>query len=241
MQHLFFNKINSELKAYLLGFYVGDGSIHSRKTRKEYSIRFSQSIQDPYIINLILDSIGKVNILTTKAKIGKIRNKEFKSKPQNIIIYYSKQMVIDLISLGYGYKKTYRNIHLPTYLNKANLIHFIRGYFDADGTCNTYISVRKDRPIGNRVKPTFHITSNSYNILKELQIFLKDLNIRIPLYYINNYWVLKSGSTKEIRKLYKLLYENSNYFIPSKEEKFKKVMLTSSEFRELKNSRPCNA
>ena len=241
MNHLFFNKIDSEIKAYLLGFYVGDGSISIRKDRKEYSIKFSQKRSENYIINLIVNTIGNKKIYTSKQKVGKIKGKEFISQEQEIVTYYSRQMVIDLISLGYGLKKTYRELHLPKLENNKMILHFIRGYFDADGTCGAYLSKRSDRKIGTRVKPTFHITSKTKTLLLEIQEFLlKEYAIKIPIYF-KDYWVLKSGSKKEIEKLYEVLYDNSNFFIPYKEEKFKKVKLTSSEFRELKSSRPCNA
>jgi len=241
MDSKFFNKIDTELKAYLLGFYVGDGSIYIRRDRKEYSVKFSQVVDNRYIIDLIIKTIGDRNIQIINAKEGNIKGKKFKSKAQYVITYYSKQMVIDLISLGYGIKKTYRNVGLPLYLDNSLILHFIRGYFDADGTCGTYLSTRADRPIGTRVKPTFHITAYSKRMLEDIQIFLQDYNISVPIYNSKGYWVLKSGSKKEIMKLYTLLYAKANYFLPHKEEKFKKVMLTSSEFRKLKLSGPCNA
>ena len=37
------------------------------------------------------------------------------------------------------------------------------------------------------------------------------------------------------------MYENSNFYIPRKYEKFKNVMLTSSEFKKLKELEPRNA
>ena len=68
MNSKFFNKIDTELKAYLLGFYVGDGSIYIRRDRKEYSIKFSQVLDNKYIIDLIIKTIGYRNIQTVKAK-----------------------------------------------------------------------------------------------------------------------------------------------------------------------------
>lgn len=243
MQNLFFNKIDNEIKAYLLGFYVGDGSISIRKNRKEYSIKFSQVELDKEIIYLIQDKIGNSNILKNTNIKCIFNNKSYNCQTSYSITYYSRQMVIDLISLGYGLHKTCRNLHLPKYLNNNLIIHFIRGYFDADGTCSMYKTIRKDRPIGNRIKPTFHITSKTSSLLKEIQTFLSNnYNINIPLYYDKkNYWVLKSGSIRETRKLYILLYENANYYITRKKNKFSNVMLTSSEFRKLKDSEPCNA
>lgn len=243
MQNLFFNKIDNEIKAYLLGFYVGDGSISIRKDRKEYSVKFSQAELDKEIIYLIQNKIGPSNILKRTNIKSIFNNKTYICQNSYSITYYSKQMVIDLLSLGYGLHKTYRNLHLPSFLDNYLIIHFIRGYFDADGTCNMYKIIRKDRPIGNRIKPTFHITSKTYSLLKEIQTFLSNnYNINISLYYDKkNCWILKSGSIRELRKLYTLLYENANYYLNRKKNKFSTVMLTSSEFRKLKDSEPCNA
>ena len=123
--------------------------------------------------------------------------------------------------------------------------HFIRGYFDADGTCITGAYNRSDRKSDiKRVKSTFCITAKKSNILYELQKFLYDeLEIDIKVYYSNSEDVFnfKTSHQQYLIKLYHYLYDNSEFYLNRKKEKFALVMLTPREFRELIDSKPRNA
>lgn len=240
-----FKTINSEISAYLYGFILGDGCITIRKKRKEYCLSISQAIEDRYIIDLFKEAMNdELNIHETKnktftcPKTGKI----YKCQNQVSIQFYSKQLIEDLIKNGLCENKTEEELSIPE-MNEELFRHFLRGYFDADGTCGTYLIVGHTKGVRDRVKPTFHISSHKQNILNEINIKLEKLyNIKIPVYKTKDRdSVLKSGSISEIRKLFIFMYENSNFYIPRKYEKFKNVMLTSSEFKKLKELEPRNA
>ena len=51
----------------------------------------------------------------------------------------SSKLCNDLVNLGFGYRKSYCDLHLPN-IKKDLLIHFIRGYFDGDGSFSGGIS-----------------------------------------------------------------------------------------------------
>ena len=240
-----FKTINSEISAYLYGFVLGDGCITTRKNRKEYCLSISQTIEDRYIIDLFKEKMNdELNIRETEnkiftcAKTGKI----YKCQNQVSIQFYSKQLIEDLIKNGLCKNKTEEELNIPE-MDEKLFRHFLRGYFDADGTCGTYLTVGHTKGIRDRAKPTFHITSHKQHILTEISLKLGRLyNIKIPVYKTKNRdSVLKSGSISEIRKLFIFMYENSNFYIPRKYEKFKNVMLTSSEFKKLKELEPRNA
>lgn len=240
----FFKKIDTELKAYLYGFILGDGCISIREQRKEYCLKVTQNIEDIYIIQLLVDSLNKdTTVIKRENVLFKDLNSDkiYKCKDQAIASFYSKELVTDLIKHGLCKNKTQFELHLPV-IEQSLFRHFLRGYFDADGTCGTYLTKKGDSTI-KRVKPTFHITSYTISLLEEIHSVLKNTyNINIPVYNTKTRaFVLKSGAFSEIRKLYTFLYTDSTYFLSRKHEKFKNVMLTSSEFRELKNSKPCNA
>ena len=66
----FFDVIDSELKAYLLGYLVADGCIiiEHRKEKPNHPIRrvqFQPSIDDLQVITLMRDSIAPDNKITT--------------------------------------------------------------------------------------------------------------------------------------------------------------------------------
>lgn len=233
----FFDSIDSELKAYLLGYLYGDGNLYKRRGN-EYSIGLSSI--DEYIVKLFRDSIYN------KAKISKVENIKFdsyKCKIQYRVRLYSKYLFERLNVLGLDVRKTYKELDIPKEVNNSLFRHFLRGLFDSDGTCGVYYYKRKDRKNNIRVKPTFHITSNTYTLLSKIQTVLSlEYNINIPLYEDNKgYFYLKSGSYKETRKLYNLLYNNSEYYTKRKKIKFHEVTLTPREFRELKDLEPRNA
>ena len=117
--HNFFKCIDSEEKAYVLGFFFADGY------NSDTQIEFTQLEQDEDIlvqINKALESevpiysyINKVNGNTKKA-----------------LRFSSKEMCNDMNHLG-GIRGKSLILEFPKYLSKELIPHFIRGYFDGDG------------------------------------------------------------------------------------------------------------
>lgn len=243
----FFIKVNSEIKAYLLGFYLGDGSISlPDEKRIRYDFRVSVSEKDIYILKLFQEYISPESRirLIAKPKISKIRGKNCYSKQQFGINISSKNLCLSLDKYGYGQNKTYKEKHLPLIENKF-MNSFLRGYFDADGVCITGSYNRSDRKTTTkRVKTTFCITSKDKFILEDIQNYLlKTLDIDIKLYYdkVKDVYNLKSACSSYLIKLYHYFYDDAEFYLERKKNSFTKVMLTPREFRELKTSEPRNA
>lgn len=242
----FFKEINSEIQAYLLGFYFGDGSIvMPSEKRIRYDFRVSVQIKDIYILELFQKYICRdteIKYRTDKESI--IRGKIVIPKEKGIISIHNKIFCKNIESQGFTQGKTYKENKLPN-ISKEYMRHFIRGYFDADGVCITGAYNRNDRKTDTkRVKSTFCITAKKSNILYELQKFLlEELQIDIKVYYENSKDVyhFKTSNQQYLIKLYHYLYDNSEFYLNRKKEKFALVMLTPREFRELKNSEPRNA
>lgn len=238
----FFQNIKTEIQAYLLGFYLGDGCVSYRKSRKEYSFKISVSERDEYILKLCQMYISDRPLYKAKPLTMIQNNIIYNCNPILAFTIYSKTLVESLVNLGYGYRKTYLTKSLPN-LNDALMKHFIRGYFDADGTCvNNLLKV--NRPIGTRSKITFRITSYDKNILIELQKYLNNLlNIDLKIYNSNtrNVYNLASSNSKYVHKLYDYFYKDSVFYLKRKKLKFEDTMLTPRELRELKNSELRNA
>lgn len=78
----------------------------------------------------------------------------------------SSKLCNDLVNLGFGYRKSYCDLHLPN-IKKDLLIHFIRGYFDGDGLFSGGISQPKHRK-NKVVRMYFTIESKKVTILNEI-------------------------------------------------------------------------
>ena len=112
----YFEKIDTEDKAYILGFIFADGYIESH----ERALTFNISKKD-------------IDILYTIKKFTKCGNEIRKSSTKNCIRLYisSKKIVNDLKKLGVTRNKSL-SINFPK-LDGNLYRHFLRGYFDGDG------------------------------------------------------------------------------------------------------------
>lgn len=119
----YFHKIDSPDKAYWLGLLYADGTV----SEKGKSV--SLQLIDKEHIEKFKEAIGAVN-----HKIGTTVDTRW--DPPKIIYHTSmkdKQLYADLVSYGCVPRKTYSLSKLPD-LNDSLMYHFIRGYFDGDGS-----------------------------------------------------------------------------------------------------------
>lgn len=211
----FFQDINTEEKAYWLGFMYADGYVCCSKTNAEVAIELSAIDIDH--LRKFNKSLGG-NISPT---IRKERKKCLKTT-YGIASFriYSKEMAQDLIAHGCIQRKTFY-IKFPKFENKFLTWSFIRGFFDGDG------SVYRDT---KRKFIGFNFTSASKDFLKELQKFLyeegiyaylsqekrekSNLNITAPTYKI---FITGLNNAYEFGKK---LYSEANIFLDRKKIKY---------------------
>src|SRR5574344_1663522 len=120
----YFEKIDTEEKAYWLGYLYADGYIGNDK-----------------INNIVLTSIDiehmslftKAIDLTIKPRLDENAGGFIGSKPQARVNFSNKKMCKDLRRYGLFTKKSFEMETLPD-INSSLLNHFIRGYFDGDGS-----------------------------------------------------------------------------------------------------------
>lgn len=132
VRQTFFSSIDTELQAYLLGLYASDGNINEK--RKTFRIHLQE--RDSELVYLTKDIIGpdsRVFRLENRTCINPRNGKEYTGCNSFGVDINSSTLCEDLVKLGFGYNKTYSENHIPKI--KEDLIrHFIRGYFDGDGT-----------------------------------------------------------------------------------------------------------
>lgn len=136
----FFEKIDSELSAYWLGFMYADGCI--QKQNKYGEQEFKIAIRDT---DLELLEKFKQDIQSTYP----IRYDNSKGKEHSLVIQSlrSQKTVEDLKKLGCVENKSLI-LTFPTeeQVPKKYLHHFIRGYFDGDGSISSYKSIHHKIP-----------------------------------------------------------------------------------------------
>jgi hypothetical protein len=214
----FFKKIDTELKAYILGYIIADGCITIEKRKDRPStinrVQFQSAITDLQILTLIRDSIAPKNKITLTKTKDKKRQDTIKLRLAN------REIVNDLITL-YDIlpRKTYHNTFKMPVINKKLQHHFIRGFFDGDGSVG---------------KKHFSFVFNSKPFLYDvLNIFLEkipDLKYYIYDEYRNKtlYFSLHFSFNYNIKsKLFNFLYKDANYKLDKKFNIFYNTVLNS--------------
>lgn len=216
----FFEDIKTELQAYLLGFYASDGNINEK--RKTFRIQLQE--KDAEIIYLFKDTIAP------DARLFKIDSGKIEHGRNGNIIYGSGSFGIDinssyicnnLVDLGFGYNKTYSENHLPK-ISKNLIRHFIRGYFDGDGTISGhYVKPDLKWKKNENFRIYASICCKTKTLLLEIQNFLKENQIKSTICFTNRdkMYVISIAKT-QIQKLFDLLYKNSNFYLKRKYDKF---------------------
>lgn len=218
IRHDFFKNISTELQAYLLGFYTADGSIDEK--RKTFRIHLS--IKDSELVYLYKDIISPDARLFSVADNYKTTGRDGKEITGHGSIgvdISSAILVNDLVELGIGYKKTYSDLTIPNI--PENLIrHFVRGFFDGDGSISTYLACEKGKK--DRVRCGIQIDSKTKTLLENIQLFLKNNNIKFNLIYLkrDDMYRISTSSREEIKKLYLLFYKDSYFYLSRKFNKF---------------------
>lgn len=197
--------------AYVLGFFAADGNM-IKNNRDAHFINFEITDKD------LLEEIQKV--LGSNHKITRrIRNEN--QKPAYRLQIGSKTIFEDLIKSGLTPRKS-KVIKFPRVPEKY-LSHFIRGYFDGDGSVTVGNYARKDR--GNKKHKVIlsGFTCGSQDFLKEIHEKLKKFSeIRGGTLYHHDGAYRLYFSTSDSLALYKFIYDKASakLFLSRKREKF---------------------
>lgn len=210
----FFEKIDTELKAYWLGFLFADGCVRDVKGAYVVKIKLSE-LDEEHLISL-LKHIGsnQKELRTETSKFKGSNNKEYQSTGK-VLLINSKKMVKDLISLGCTQNKT-NNIIFPK-INPEFISSFILGYFDGDG-CIT------QRKIKGSVYYNVTFTSGSENFLDKVKQNLLKFGIQsISKYSYTTFHRLQIANKLDLLKLKEYFYRDNNFCLERKKIKFDKI------------------
>lgn len=218
----FFNIIDTEEKAYILGLLYADGFIG-----------------DEHFNNIVLGLVDRELVYTVSDKIkftGAIRigNKGgFKNSSNSYILNFSsKKMAEDLRKIGLYPNKSLTLAELPQ-IDAKLFRHFVRGYFDGDGSICSSKNSSYYRANGTIKK--YEYSTYIFNILGT-KLFLERLVENMPI----NHYKIMDTKTKEIKQLrvsakcefnilFYYLYDNSSIFLKRKKDKWLQIMSAFTE------------
>ena len=211
----YFEKIDTEEKAYWLGFLMADGCVcTSAKNSNINNVRITLQIIDKEHIELFNKAIESDYPIKEKILYDK---RGFSSQSASIKIN-SRQMCIDLEKYGIVANKTGKEI-IPE-IDKELVRHFIRGYFDGDGS----ITIQKTNNA-----PSFKICSASIKLIQNIISIFSELGIKINYQtYNNNFYILETRKQANIIKIKNYLYKDSTVYL---KRKFNKISQICANFK----------
>ena len=130
----YFDFIDTPNKAYILGLLYADGY----NSVDKWTIRIQLQYTDKEILELIKKELKLEKPLKFVKCSNKVASNGFISKDMYSLEFYSKHMCKTLERLGMVQNKSLV-LEFPDFLDKDLYSHFIRGYYDGDGSlCNHF-------------------------------------------------------------------------------------------------------
>ena len=221
----FFKKWSNEM-AYALGFLYADGDITDAalSSRTQY-IRFTN--KERGIIEKIKSVLKAEHPIHSRPPHLALHwnGKLYKSSEIFYLRIGSKRMFADVIKLGLLPNKS-KVMKFP-FVSYKHLSHFIRGYFDGDGT----IYVRRKK--GFKQKAVIIFSSGSKAFLKSLSNLLaKTLKIRhVKVHNSTRCFQIRFSAKESINKIFNFMYKNSyGLFLKRKFKIFDELFHTRTDW-----------
>ena len=206
--HSYFDNIDTEEKAYFLGYLFADGHVSSSSFRTVLKL----NKKDKVILDKFSHCIYGTNLV--------------KAAPQDCysLSFSSKQLHSKLISYGCTPCKSL-TLKFPENIPSNMIHHFMRGYFDGDGSIVTYTdsgerlngraTITSTKDFCNKYKEIIQQSCNiNFNCISDSRLVANGNNITINLTTAGNINVMR---------FYYFLYKNATIFLNRKRDKFKTI------------------
>jgi len=200
-----FDKIDNQNKAYWLGFLYADAYNNERKGTVNLALKGADH-----------DHMKKY-VIFFEGDISDIKNKFVKTnnKYHSVSLYLINSCYLSnrLKELGCPQAKSFI-IKYPNWLDKNLNSHFVRGYFDGDGS----IKIHKNKEWRINICGT-------NEILTSIQSFIKNnLNINSKINYIsktsNNTWAINISGNEQVKRLCDWLYSGAETYLYRKYDRY---------------------
>jgi len=231
----FFEQIDTEAKAYWLGFIAADGCIQDDRTwvigLASADKAHLEKIREPLKTTSPVREYYRETLIK-HPKRGDYIRKQFVIRFQ----ITSRKMVADLVRLGITKRKTF-TLEYPSFslVPKHLQHHFVRGYFDGDGCICSTLDKRSDNLIWR-----FEIISSQQFCAKMWGTFLHTHMNSVPHFVphpdsegITKFTVLRLDDIRSIRDG---LYKDATIFLERKKAIFDTVEAKQDEQRDVRNA-----
>lgn len=215
----FFDKIDSEEKAYLLGFFIADGCINKTTTRSKGRFGINQSEDDKEIVEAYkkhLQIPSKIQIVENQSGV-KYRKPQWRIRWTSVHMMKTMENIYNI----HSHKTTDTEFEFPINLIPKDLQgHFVRGFIDGDGYVgnngqvhNFSVSVvgtseKFLTTIGNLVSGA---TGMMYSLYKSKGKTIDYINLRWSSERVDK--------LEKITNLRNYLYNNATIFLSRKKDK----------------------
>lgn len=203
-----FEIIDSERKAYWLGFLLTDGWVQKHHNKTNYEVGIQLQERDKEHLNDLKDLLGTTNQIFAVYK--KKDNKKF--------VYYrlvvvSNKLAEDLRKYGMVENKSSIMRIVPNYIPKNYFCHFLRGIFDGNGS----VHIDKNDCCRMKFYGTYDVTF-FINVFLWCEINVSYRNISISSNVNMPVYQLEYASREDLVKLYNYMFKNATIYLPRKKE-----------------------
>lgn len=202
----FFEKIDSEEKAYILGLMYSDGNVMPYKSKRgaicSYKLRIRLQENDQEVLRDISKIMCGKDLVTVKER------KEVKWSAIAAFQIGSMDLGHALIKLGCPPNKS-SIIRFPTedQVPKELLRHFLRGFFDGDGSCS------RKAPVA------VSFVSNEIMCNQIMEYLAKNkINFKKFYHHKNGYGTINMTGRDNCYELYRFLYSDCILFMRRKRD-----------------------
>lgn len=197
----YFEKIDSHEKAQILGFLYADGCI--AENRDSYKLQIVLHEKDVEYLKHIKKCLGYT---------GPIRRFKARVAHHVVLVIHSKKMGEDLIKLGVFPRKTFK-VRFPTedIVPKEFLSSFVLGFFEGDGSINTFTSIyKKTGQIYKIPRISLVGRKNMVEAIKSMMSLSNKLEKRGRIY------ALAFTKLDNVKKFVNYIYENAVFVMKRK-------------------------
>lgn len=213
----YFDNIDTEAKAYWLGYILADGSVMTRKTKDARHYGLVLSSIDLDHLEKFKSAIEYTGVIFIPKRKGGFANSK-----------QGYRLVINRVSLSKSllkYKFDPINFSLPN-IETSLIRHLIRGYFDGDGSVYSWVAneVQKTR-WGTYYYKRFHLESSiiaANPMLLAMQAELSSNDIKTRIKKSKTEWMkyLVVTNKPDLHRFRYYLYNDSSVFLQRKFDKW---------------------
>lgn len=211
LKETYFQNIDTEAKAYILGFICADGHVDTTRN----ALTFTVATKDKDLLEKIRIELGSNQIIRDferKTNFNYGKPIFYHSK----IEFCSKILVQTLTSKGLNKNKTYTlNSTIIDYVPENLKFHFLRGYFDGDG------NVVWNRCYSSGCKYNINICGNLEFLQNTFNKYFPTINKFYKDLYSKQCWIYKISSKERTFQFLRYLYEYSTIYLNRKYEVYK--------------------